>query len=90
MKKKYEKKEEIIEEELPVEEEIPTKPLFGSKTPKSINVKYVGGGGTMRHSGRTNSDYVFSGGIPLTITKEADIAFFMLKAKSNPDTWQVI
>ena len=91
-KRKYGKKEEepVEEEELPVEEEIPAKPpLFGSKTPKSINVKYVGSGGTMRHSGRTNSDYVFSGGIPLTITKEADIAFFMLKAKNNPDTWQV-
>jgi len=89
-KSKYAKKEEPVEEELPVEEEAPSKPLFGSKAPKSINVKYLGSGGTMRHSGRTNSDYVFAGGIPLTITKEADIAFFMLKAKNNPDTWQVV
>lgn len=73
-----------------VEEEIPTKPLFGSKTPKSIRVKYIGTGSTMRHSGRTNSDYVFGGGVPLTINKEADIAFFMLKAKNNPETWQVV
>lgn len=63
------------------------KKIFGNKTPKSITVKFLGG--NIRHSGRTQADYQFTGGVPVLITDPVDVKFFLLKAENNPETWRV-
>jgi len=88
-KKGAKKKEEP--EELPAimdKPDVEAKPkIFGNKTPKTIKVIYLKG--NMRHAGRTQSSYQFTGGVPVTIDNPTDVKFFMLKAEKNPETWKV-
>ena len=85
--KKSEKKEEVIDSVETVEEVVEKPKIFGNKTPKTIKVFFLKG--QIKHRGRTQADYHFSGGIPVTITDPIDVKFFMGKAEKNPETWKV-
>ena len=83
-------KKKVEPEEFPEVVDIPVaevKSIFGNKTPKTIKVIYLKG--NMRHAGRTQASYQFTGGVPVTIDNPIDVKFFMLKAKNNPETWRV-
>lgn len=88
MAKKPNKPKMEAKPEEPVIDMEPPKQSWPPKTPKSIRVKYLSG--NMIHKGRTQSEYHFTGGVAVLITNPIDVKFFMLKAKNNSDTWQVV
>ena len=63
------------------------------KLPGSIKIRFKQSGTgerSNRYKGKSGTQYDFNGGVPLVITNQTDIAAFVLKARKNPETWEIV
>ena len=63
------------------------------KLPKSIKIKFLGDGTGMqsnRYLGKSGGFYDFNGGVPIEITNDKDRKSFVLKARKNPEVWEIV
>lgn len=62
------------------------------KLPAKVLVTFRGdplGNKSNRYLGKSGQRYDFNGGVPIEITNDTDRVWFVLKAKKNPETWEV-
>jgi hypothetical protein len=67
--------------------------IDAGKLPKSIKIRFkMSGTGerSNRYLGRSGIRYDFNGGVPLVITNESDRIELILKAKRNPECWEIV
>ena len=63
------------------------------KLPDTITIRFKKNGAgetTNRYVGKSGIRYDFNGGVPLVIKNGTDIAHLILKAKKNPEVWEII
>jgi len=64
-----------------------------NKLPKKIMVRFIQnpmGERSNRYISKSRTQYDFNGGVPLPVTNPIDIVTFVLKAKKNPETWEIV
>jgi len=64
-----------------------------SKLPKTVSIRFKGDGTGMKSNqwlGKSRMQYDFNGLVPRQITNDDDKVCLILKARKNPEAWEIV